>query len=405
MSLWPVYDDDMIEAVAAVLRSGRVNAWTGRDVAAFEDAYAEALGRKRAIALANGTVALELALRAFGVGPGDEVIVTPRSFVASAACVPLVGATPVFADVDPCSQNLTPATIEAAMTERTRAVIVVHLAGWPADMPEIMRLCRGRGVVVIEDCAQAHGAAIDGAPVGAFGDAAAFSFCQDKIITTGGEGGLLALDDETAWRAAWSFKDHGKSYAAVTNPDHPPGFRWLHHGFGTNWRMTGMQAALGLVQLARLPEWRAQRARNARILLDAMARMPGLRAPEPPDRLRHAYYRLYAFVEPEALREGWSRDRILRELAARGAPAMSGSCGEIYRETAFAQAGFAPPRRLPAARALAETSIAFHVDPTLEPAALQTVSDALGEVMAAAARTPAPTAAADAPAGRRSLAG
>lgn len=392
MTNWPVYDDEMIEAASAVLRSGRVNAWTGPEVGAFERAYAEALGRSHAIALANGTVALELALKAFGVGPGDEVIVTPRSFVASAACAPLVGATPVFADVDPDSQNLTAGAIEAAMTPRTRAVVVVHLAGWPADMPAIMRLCRARGVLAIEDCAQAHGAEIDGRPVGSFGDAAAFSFCQDKILTTGGEGGLLALDDEAAWRRAWSFKDHGKSYAAVHERDHPPGFRWLHEGIGTNWRLTGMQAALGLVQLGRLQSWRETRTRNARILLDAISRMPGLRAPEPPAHMRHAYYRLYAFVIPGALREGWDRDRILAELAARGAPSMSGSCGEIYREKGFLDAGFGPTHPLPCARELARSSIAFPVDPALTAEAMRRTADILAAVMDLAAAPTAGTA-------------
>lgn len=389
MSSWPVFDDEMIEGVAAVLRSGRVNAWTGPEVGAFERAYAEHLGRRRAIALANGTVALELALRAFGVGPGDDVVVTPRSFVASAACAPLVGARPVFADVDPVSQNLTAETIEAALTPRTRAVVVVHLAGWPAEMEPILRLCRSRGVVVIEDCAQAHGAEIAGAPVGSFGDAAAFSFCQDKIISTGGEGGLLALDDEAAWARAWAYKDHGKAHAALFAREHPPGFRWLHEGVGTNWRMTGMQAALGAIQLDRLSDWRAKRTRNAGILLDAIDATPGLRAHEPWAGRVHAYYRLYAFVLPERLKPGWSRDRILRELAARGAPAMTGACGEIYREKVFAAAGWAPERGLPNARALAETSLAFPVDPTLDAETMRGVGATLGEVMSAAADAPA----------------
>jgi dTDP-4-amino-4,6-dideoxygalactose transaminase len=384
MARWPVYDEAQIARVAEVLRSGRVNAWTGPEVGDFERAYAGLLGRRHAIALANGTVALELALLALGVGPGDEVVVTPRSFVASAACAALRGARPVFADVDRDSQNLTPATVAAAITPRTRAVIVVHLAGWPADMPGLMALCRPRGIAVVEDCAQAHGAEIDGRPVGAFGDAAAFSFCQDKIVTTGGEGGLLALDDDGAWRRAWSFKDHGKSWDAVRRDDHPPGFRWLHGSLGTNWRMTGLQAALGLAQLDRLEAWREARDARARTLLGTIRALPALRAPEPPAGLRHARYRLYAFVRPERLRAGWSRDRIVAEMGALGAPCFTGSCGEIYREAAFAEAGLAPAAPLPTARELAETSIAFLVDPSVEPDEIDRVAAALTEVVGAA---------------------
>ena len=201
---WPFYADDEIEAVNAVLRSGRVNQWTGPEVFEFEQACAARFGGGRAIALANGSVALELALRAFGIGPGDEVVVSPRSFVASVSCVSLVGATPIFADVDPDSGNITAESVSRVLTDRTRAIIPVHLAGWPADVPGMMDLVRGRDIKVIEDCAQAHGAEIGGESVGSFGDAAAFSFCQDKIISTGGEGGLLTVKDESAWQWAWS---------------------------------------------------------------------------------------------------------------------------------------------------------------------------------------------------------
>lgn len=385
MASWPHYDEEQIADVVAVLRSGKVNAWTGPDVAAFESDYAASLERRHAIALANGTLALELALHALGIKPGDEVVVTPRSYVASASCVILAGARPIFADVDSDSQNLTAETIAAALGPRTRAVIVVHLAGWPADMPGILALCRPRGIAVIEDCAQAHGAEIAGRPAGAFGDIAAFSFCQDKIITTGGEGGLIALDDETLWRTAWSYKDHGKSYAAVFECTHPPGFRWLHESAGTNWRMPGPLAALGRRQLTRLGDWVETRNRNAGILLAAMRSMPGLRAPTPGPGIRHAYYRLYAFVQPERLRAGWDRDRILAEMGRRGLPVFSGSCPEIYREGVFQAAELAPARRLEVARRLGETSLTFLVDPCQERAALENVAAGLGEIMDQAA--------------------
>lgn len=383
---WPSYGADEIEAVTAVLRSGRVNYWTGGEGRAFEQEYADALGRRHAITLANGTVALELALHAFGVGPGDEVITTSRTFIASASAAVMRGARPVVADVDRDSQNLTVETVAPLLTPRTRALIVVHLAGWPCDMPALRRFADEHDLILIEDCAQANGAMVGGRPVGSFGDAAAFSFCQDKIITTGGEGGLLALDDDDAWRRAWSFKDHGKSYDAVYHRDHPPGFRWLHESFGTNWRMTEVQAAIGRRQLAALEASVAQRNRNAAVLRDGFAEVAGLRVPTPPDEVRHAYYKLYAFVEPDRLAAGWDRDRIMTEVASEGVPCFSGSCSEIYRERAFVDAGYGPSERHPVAAELGETSLMFLVHPTLSQAALERTVAVVRDVMKVAGR-------------------
>lgn len=361
--LWPYFDDEQITAVTEVLRSGKVNYWTGEEARAFEREFADACGCAHGIALANGTVALDLALRVLGVGPGDEVVVTPRSFVASASCVALCGARPVFADVDPDSQNITAETVRAVLSPRTKAIIAVHLAGWPCAMHDLLELAREHGLKVIEDCAQAHGATYWGRPVGSFGDLAAFSFCQDKIMTTGGEGGMLVTNDEALWRRAWAFKDHGKSYDAVYHRDHPPGFRWLHESFGTNWRMTEIQAVIGRRQLARLPGWLRARRRNAQILARGLRRSALLRVPEPPPEIGHACYKFYAFVRPERLAPGWSRDRIMAAINDGGVPCFSGSCAEIYREKAFA--GLEPAEALPVARELGETSLMFLVHPTL----------------------------------------
>lgn len=366
MTKWPIYDDEQIADVVDVLRSGQVNAWTGHYVTDFQEAYASYLGTAYAIALANGTVALDLALYALSLEPGDEVIVTPRSFVASASCVPFSGGVPVFAEVDADSQNLTAETIAAKITARTKGVIVVHLAGWPCDMPAIMRLARERGLWVIEDCAQAHGAEIDGQPVGSFGDIAAFSFCQDKILTTGGEGGLIAMNDRSLWLRAWSRKDHGKSYDGMFKSTHPPGFRWVHEQIGTNWRMTSIQAVLGTRQLDRLAGWNAIRSRNAEVLAEAVRGSDIFRTPMPRAGVKHAWYRFYTFVRPDRLAPGYSRNRIVDELTARGVPSFVGSCAEIYLEKSFGDRGFAPPDRMPVARMLGDTSIAILVDPTID---------------------------------------
>jgi dTDP-4-amino-4,6-dideoxygalactose transaminase len=383
---WPHFDEDQVAAAAAVLRSGKVNYWTGEEARAFEQEFARACGAAFGIALANGTVALELALQVLGIGPGDEVVVTPRSFVASAAVVALRGAQPVFAEVDPDSQNVTPATVRAVLSSRTKAIIAVHLAGWPCDMEGLLALARSHDLRLIEDCAQAHGATFHGRPVGSFGHVAAFSFCQDKIMTTGGEGGLLTTDDERLWRTAWSYKDHGKSYDAVYHRRHRPGFRWVHESLGTNWRMTEMQAAIGRAQLQRLPVWLGTRRRNAGILAEGLRSLPLLRVPAPAAHVGHAWYKFYAFVRPDRLARGWTRDRIMAAIVARGVPCFAGSCSEIYRERAFTERGLGPSRPLPVARALGATSLMFLVHPTLAPEDMAYACRVAEEVCALATR-------------------
>lgn len=383
---WPWFDADECSVVQRVIASGRVNYWTGTEGRAFESEYAKSVGVRHAIALANGTVALELALRMLGIGPGDEVIVTPRSFMASVSCVVLQGATPVFADVDPSSGNLTAASIEAVLSPRTRAVIPVHLAGWPCEMDAIMELARTRRFHVIEDCAQAHGAEYRGQPVGSFGHAGAFSFCQDKIITTLGEGGLIATDDADLWERAWSFKDHGKTWEAVYERQHGPGFRWVHDRFGTNWRMTEVQAAVGRLQLGKLASWVAKRRHNAALLDGRLAACPAISVPQVPAHVQHAYYKYYFYLQPGALRSAWTRDRLVAEVTRRGVACFAGSCSEIYLERAFAGTGFAPVRTLPNAHALGESSVMLQVHPTLTEEDLHRAADVLLVVLDEARR-------------------
>lgn len=364
-SPWPSFTSEEVEAVAATLASNRVNYWTGDRCREFERRFADWVGVRHAVALMNGTVALDLALKALGVGPGDEVVTTPRTFLASASCIVSVGAIPVFADVDPDSQNITADTIAAVLTPRTRAIICVHLGGMPCDMDPIMTLAARHGLKVIEDCAQAHGARYRGRSVGSIGHIGAWSFCQDKIMTTGGEGGMVTTDDPDLWSFMWSYKDHGKSWEAMYERAHPPGPRLVHDSFGTNWRMIEMQAALGLIQLDRMPAWTARRAAIADALADVCGRHEVVRAPVPPHDVQHAWYRFYAFVRPERLAAGWSRDRIVDAVQAAGVPCFHGSASEIYRERAFDGTGWRPAERLPVARRLGETSMALLVHPTL----------------------------------------
>lgn len=383
---WPHFEEDEISAAVRVLHSGKVNYWTGEEGRQFESEFAAQAGSNYAVALANGTVALELALFALGVGPGDEVIVTSRTFVASASCVVMRGAKPVLADVDRNSQNISAESIRPLINPRTKAIIVVHLAGWPCDMDPIVELARRHDLRVIEDCAQCHGATYKGRPVGSLGDVAAFSFCQDKIMTTGGEGGMLTTNNERIWELAWSFKDHGKSYDAVYRRQHPPGFRWLHDSFGTNWRMTEMQSAMGRVLLEKLPKAVGIRRKNAAVLTETFSGYPGLRVPTAPPEFGHSYYKYYAFINPKSLREGWTREKVMTAICAEGVPCFSGTCSEIYLEKAFSEE-LRPATRLPIARELGETSLMFLVHPTLSETDLLDTSRAVEKVLDVAVAT------------------
>lgn len=386
-AFWPAYTEEEVEAVASVLRSNRVNYWTGDECRNFEREFASWCGTRHAIALANGTVALDLALKGLGIGEGDEVIVTPRSFIASVSCVVNAGARPVFADVSLESGNITPATAARVLTDRTRAIMPVHLAGWPCDMAGFNDVAAEHSLSIIEDCAQAHGAEIEGRSVGSFGTVGCWSFCQDKIMTTGGEGGMVTTNDADLWSSMWSFKDHGKSWSAVYEADHPPGFRWLHEQFGTNWRMLEVQATIGRIQLRRMNEWRLRRTFVADSFRRTLEEFPSIvRTPIPEENLTHAHYRLYGYVRPEGLARGWNRDRIVEEGRRRGIPMMQGSCSEIYLERAFDSSDLRPSSRLPIARELGETSLAFLCHPTMSNSEVAQYCENLSEVLNAAMR-------------------
>ena len=382
---WPAFEPDEIEAVTSVLRSGRINYRTGEEGRLFEKEFAAFAGCRHAVAVANGTVALELALHSLGIGAGDEVVVPSRTFIASASSVVMRGAIPIFADVDATSQNVTADTIRPLLTSRTRAIITVHLAGWPCDMDTILGLARERDIKVIEDCAQAHAATYKGRPVGSFGDAAAFSFCQDKIMTTGGEGGMLTTNEDSAWERAKSFRDHGTTCDTARKDQNSPGFRWVHDSFGTNWRLTEMQSAIGRAQLRKLPHWAALRRRNAAILTKRLSDCPALRVTAPPEEIGHSYYKYYAFVRPERLRAGQDRDKIMAAINAEGIPCFSGICSEIYLEKAFPKE-LRPQRRRKIACELGKTSLMLLVHPTLSNQNMLDTCQTVEKVMNAAAK-------------------
>ncbi|KIE19440.1 aminotransferase [Vibrio sinaloensis] len=380
-SPWPSFTQEEADAVSRVLLSNKVNYWTGNECREFEKEFAAWAGCEYAIALGNGTLALDVALKALGVGEGDEVITTPRTFLASASSIVTSGAAPVFADVDLNSQAITAESIQAVLTPKTKAVIVVHLAGMPAEMDAIMALSQQYGFYVIEDCAQAHGAKYKGRSVGTIGHIGAWSFCQDKIMTTGGEGGMVTTNDKTLWSTMWSYKDHGKSFDAIYNREHPPGFRWLHESFGTNWRMTELQAVIGRIQLARMPAWTAQRQANAAQIDEAVADLSVVRRVQVPEYSKHAEYKHYLFVEPQKLAERWTRDRIIEAIVERGVPAYQGSCSEVYLEKAFDNTPWRPVEALHNAKQLGETSLMFLVHPTLSSEEVEKSARVIREVL------------------------
>jgi len=383
-SPWPSFTQEEADAVSRVILSNKVNYWTGTEGREFEKEFATWADSEYAIALGNGTLALDIALKALNIGVGDEVITTPRTFLASASSIVTSGAAPVFADVDLNSQAITAESIKAVLTTKTKAVIVVHLAGMPAEMDEIMALSKEYGFYVIEDCAQAHGAKYKGRSVGSIGHIGAWSFCQDKIMTTGGEGGMVTTNSKELWSTMWSYKDHGKSFDAIYNREHPPGFRWLHESFGTNWRMTEMQATIGRIQLKRMGDWTAKRQGHAVQLDKAVRNLDCVRLVNIPKYIQHAEYKHYMFIKPEYLADGWNRDRIVNKIVEYGVPCFQGSCSEVYLEKAFDDTPWRPKKRLPHAVELGDTSIMFLVHPTLTESEMDKTIKVVKEVFTSA---------------------
>lgn len=380
--VWPSYAQDELDAVQKVLQSGRVNYWTGDLGEKFEQQFAAYFGVKYGVALSNGSVALELALDVLNIGVGDEVIVTSRTFIATVSSICLKGATPVFADVDLNTQNISAGSIQACITPKTKAILLVHLAGWPCEMQPIMEVATKNNLRLIEDCAQAHGAKYKGSYVGSFGDVATFSFCQDKIMTTGGEGGMLVTNNETLWRKAWAFKDHGKDYESTKKRKltDKSKFQWVHDSFGSNFRMTEMQAAIGLLQLDKLDLWLEKRRKNANILARCFTNITGLRVTQPSDNVIHAYYKYYTFIRPNKLKSSWDRGKVIQAINAEGVPCFMGSCSEVYKEKALVDAGLKPKFELKNAKELGATSIMFNTHPTLSSSDIENVCAAVEKV-------------------------
>ena len=364
---WPRYDEDEIKEVERVLRSGNVNFWTGSITKFFEKEFAKFCNCKFAIAVANGSLALSCAYLALGIKKDDEIITTPRTFIATASSASLLGGIPIFAEVDKDSGNITAKSIEPLITKKTKAIVVVHLAGWPADMIEISNLANTYNIPLIEDCSQAHGAGIviDGVKlsVGQFGDISTWSFCQDKIISTGGEGGMVTTNNKNYFNKIRSFKDHGKSFIKLEKRDLKHGYKYIHDNLGSNFRITEMQSAIGRIQLSKLDLWTKIRTKNALLLNDFLSKDPLIRVPLPEKDMVHGWYKFNCFINRDFLKDDWSRDKIINAIIKKGYPALQGSCSELYLEKCFSSK--ISQKKLLIANELGETNLTFLVHPTI----------------------------------------
>ncbi len=366
---WPKYEEDEIKEVERVLRSGKVNFWTGSITRKFEEEFAKYCNCKFGIAVANGSLALSCAYLAIGIKKDDEIITTPRTFVATASSACLLGGIPIFAEVDKNSGNITAKSIEPLITKKTKAIVVVHLAGWPADMIEISNLARTYNIALIEDCSQAHGAGIlingEKLSVGQFGDISTWSFCQDKIISTGGEGGMVTTNNKKYFNKIRSFKDHGKSFAKLEKGDLSQGYKYIHDNLGSNFRLTEMQSAIGRIQLCKLDLWNKIRTKNAVLLHNNLYKNPLVRVPFPEKDIIHGWYKFNCFINKKFLKDDWSRDKIINAIVDRGYPAFQGGCSEIYLEKCFASVSSLKNKKLSIANELGETNLTFLVHPTI----------------------------------------
>ena len=380
LASWPFYTKEEIEKVKKVLISGKVNYWTGSETKLFEKEFASDICVKFSVAFANGTLALSAAYLAIGIKNGDEIITTPRTFIATSSTIALLGAIPIFADVDINSGNITAETIEPLITKATKAISIVHLGGWPADMDSIYSLAKKYNLFLLEDCSQAHGASIKGRKIGSFGDISTWSFCQDKIISTGGEGGMVTTNNEEIYKKVWSLKDHGKSLDIIQKIDQNNyTFKWIHENLGSNCRLTEMQSAIGRIQLKNLSNTNNLRKRNAHILFNYLKNIPSVRIPLPPSYVNHAWYKFYAYLKKDKLKDNWDREKIIDQLNKKGAKTFSGSCSEIYLEKCFKK--ISPKKRLPVARELGETSLMFLVHPTINEEQMKKYSQIIKEVL------------------------
>jgi len=377
MKRWPSYSDEEIDLVCSILKSGKVNYWSGDVGRKFEEEFAVYTGNDHAIACANGTVALIMAYKAVGVDEESEVITTPRTFVATSSAAAMCGASLRYADVDYWSGCITAKSIEPLVTDRTKCVSVVHLGGHPGDIESIARLCKEKGISLIEDCSQAHGASVNGKIVGSFGDIGVWSFCQDKIISTGGEGGMVATSNELYAERMFQMKDHGRNRRQVgASSKTSASFKWTVESIGMNYRLTEMQSALGRYQLKRLEHNLRRRQDIADVYEEILGSCSEFRFPSLKENERCAYYRFYVYCQ--GANSGERRNWLIEEMQKHGYSVNVGSCPEVWREKGLKQYT-QQVSSLRYAQMLGETSIALPISHLMSNEDAASIAEALVE--------------------------
>jgi dTDP-4-amino-4,6-dideoxygalactose transaminase len=333
---WPQFDERAIKSVEEVLRSGKVNYWTGKRGMEFEKRFAEWQGSKYAISVATGTAALHVSLAALGIGPGDEVIVPSYTFIATSFSVVQAGAIPRFADVNLDDHCISVESAEKLVNERTKAIMPVHLYGNVCDMDKIHTFAKKHKLFVIEDNAEAFGGEYKGRKTGTLGQMAGCSFCQNKTFTTGGEGGMVTTDDEDLAWLARSFRDHGYDVKQRLNLlELEQKLPYIHNMVGWNYRMTEMQSVIGLAELERMDSWNMPaRRRNAKILMDALKPLPQVKySPIDTPERRNGWYVLAFSLNIEQMR--CDIKEFVKSAAAEGVPCWKVFWPQCHTEAAF----------------------------------------------------------------------
>ena len=373
-SKWPNYDSKIINKIINILKSGRTNYLIGKEGSKFEKNFSKFYNIKYTNVVANASLGLELSLLSLNLKKGDEVIVTPRSYHSSVSSIIRAGLTPIFADIDRYSMNICPKSIEKNISKKTKAIICVHLYGMPCDMKKINKLCTKFKLKVIEDCSQAHGTKISKKYVGSFGDISVFSFCQDKIISTGGEGGMIATNNKKLHNKIWSLKEIGKNktkYHKVDNSSN--NFPYLHDSIGTNARITEIQSCIGNYQLNKLKNYIRRRNLNAMIYYEKLKKCKYLIIPKFSSNITHSYYRYTVIINDKLIK----RSLLMKNLKMEGVECNVGGCPTIYDEKYFKKNFRINKNNFPNTEYLKDKTISFIVDQTVDKKEIRKVCNIL----------------------------
>ena len=361
---WPNFSKNLISNIGRILGSGKINYTDGPYGIKFEKEFSKFVGNRYSIAVCNGTAALEVAIKSLRLPKNSEIIVPARSFFASASCIVNTGYIPVFADVNLLTQNILIDDIKKKITKRTKAIICVHLAGLPCDMNSIKKLANKKKIKIIEDCSQAHGASIDNKQVGSFGDISTWSFCNDKIMSTLGEGGMISTNKKKLYEICKRFINHGTNFKKNKKTEK---FIYNKDYFGTNLRITEIQSYAGLEQLKNLKKIQKKKENISKSYFDLISKYQNyFDCYYPTKKIKSAWYRFYFFLKTDIKYYQKLRFKIIKDLRKNNLKCFTGSCPEIYLEKAFKKLNNAKPIRLKNCKTLGQTSIALEINHTLE---------------------------------------